>query len=170
MNKKILKNQIPKNINFTNYNHNKKQILSQKMLYSLYDQNEGKISLLKNYNNYNLQLKHNYLQDPKNNYIYNITTNNDLNTTNYKRLTANKLLNDSYKPINQLFFENSYNENNNRRKNLQNNSLKIPKNKSNNYLGTQDGKNQEMILINNGIIRNMIINNRRDKNYYSKIN
>ena len=140
------------------------------MLYSLYNQNDGKISLIKNYNNYNLQLKHNYLQDPKNNVIYNINTNNDLNSTNYKRLTANKLLNDSYKPINQLFFENSYNENNNRRKNLQNNSLKIPKNKSNNYMCTQDGKNQEMILINNGIIRNMVINNRRDKNYYSKMN
>ena len=167
MKRNVAKHKNPLNINFIKYNQNQNKNLSQNMLYSIYkEKNNAKISLLKDYNNNNLNINQNYLQNPLNNYIHKKhNIKNDLNYTIYKRLTTDELLNYEDISTNKLFFENSYNENNNRR-NIHNNSLKIPKRKTyNNNLN-----NQETILINNGIIKNMFINDSIDNKYYSQMN
>ena len=166
MNKNCLKNNILKNIELMKYNSYINRNNNPKNLYSQYNQEYNrKIALLKNLPNFN---QNQNLQ--KKSQIYNITK--VVNFANYKRLTQYELGNRE----NKLFFETSYNGNtdNFNMKEKYQNSLKVPKNKrlfsSEDLLYTNNANNPEMrVLINNGIIKNMYIDN-EIKKYYSDIN
>ena len=166
MNKNCLKNNILKNIELMKYNSYINRNNNPKNLYSQYNQEYNrKIALLKNLPNFN---QNQNLQ--KKSQIYNITK--VVNFANYKRLTQYELGNRE----NKLFFETSYNGNtdNFNMKEKYQNSLKVPKNKrlfsSEDLLYTNNANNPEMrVLINNGIIKNMYIDN-KIKKYYSNIN
>ena len=141
------------------------------MFYSHYnEENNGKKLLLKKVLNNN-SIENFFQEKEKKSYIYNMK--DKINLNNYKRLTqcelsnnANNILN---KDTNNLFFNKSLNENNNKyiKKDKFYNSLKSFKNDK--YLSSENisyeyNKSPMTVLINNGFIRNMYINNNKNKN------
>ena len=163
MNKKFLKSNIPKNINLKKINNKKIPIKNQKILSSYIKENNGRISFIDNLK-FNNQIPNFQKNQPN---IYNM---NNLRGMNYKRLTQFEPVNKSY--INNiLFLDKSYNEKNNsnyyRHQKLKN-SLHF-QNKSNRFFSSEKIKDNNYnnqitkVLINNGVIKNMYINN--DNNY-----
>ena len=163
MNKKFLKSNIPKNINLKKINNKKIPIKNQKILSSYIKENNGRISFIDNLK-FNNQIPNFQKNQPN---IYNM---NNLRGMNYKRLTQFEPVNKSY-TNNILFLDKSYNEKNNsnyyRHQKLKN-SLHF-QNKSNRFFSSEKIKdinyNNQItkVLINNGVIKNMYINN--DNNY-----
>ena len=163
MNKKFLKSNIPKNINLKKINNKKIPIKNQKILSSYIKENNGRISFIDNLK-FNNQIPNFQKNQPN---IYNM---NNLRGMNYKRLTQFEPVNKSY-TNNILFLDKSYNEKNNsnyyRHQKLKN-SLHF-QNKSNRFFSSEKIKDNNYnnqitkVLINNGVIKNMYINN--DNNY-----
>ena len=177
MNKKFIKNTIPNNINLKKLSKNMNLIRNQKIPYPYnYKQNKGKRFIK------NIQTNNQFQNFPKkqsNDLIYDV--NNQLGGMNYNRLTQFEPVNVSF-TNNNLFFEKSFDEKNNKNHYLKekyNYSMKI-QNKSNRFLSSEKFRNMNhnnkmnSVLINNGVINNMYINDDINKNkndyFYKKMN